>query len=157
MGARSVRRELPWSWHDAAGWPGQLARTRRWLARVRTTQDAVEATDFLFAFFQSCYSLRDWLPPSFKRGRVLHLFNTNAELRLCRDLANMTKHRALKGRTGTGRQPSIAREYADEGRGWLGGDSWLVVLSRGQKIDALELADRCLRLVQGFVEQPSQP
>lgn len=149
-----VERELPWSWHNSSGWEGQLERTKRWHSRMRASRSPDDAEDFVFAFFQNCYALREWFPRSgFDPTLVKELFSRTPELRLCRDLANMTKHGDLSRSPSTGRQPSIAREYVGAGQGWFGGDSCLVVLSRGQKVDALELADRCLKLVQTFLER----
>lgn len=72
--------------------------------------------------------------------------NNSIELRLCRDLSNMTKHFELSRLPATGREPSIAREYVGSGRGWFADDSVLVVLSQGRQFDMRELASRCLRL-----------
>jgi hypothetical protein len=143
-----VHRELPWSWHNSSGWEGQLERTKRWHSRLKSADTLEDAEDFVFTFFQNCYALREWLTRSaFDPTFVKELFTKTPELRLCRDLANLTKHGDLSRPPSTGRQPSIAREYVDPGHGWCGGDSRLVVLSQGRKIDAMNLADRCLEIV----------
>jgi hypothetical protein len=148
-----VSKELLWSWHSSRGWIGQLERTRRSRNRVGQAKDSDDATDFLFAFFQNCYALRDWLGLSFQKKAIDDLFDRNPALQLCRDVANMTKHQELAHAPSTGAEPSIAREYVGEGVGWFACDSHLVVLSRGRQLDALELADECLMLVENFVRQ----
>jgi hypothetical protein len=147
-----VRRELPWSWHRSPGWRGQLERVRRWHRRVNTAATPHDAEDYLYAFLQNCYHLRDWIsaeggPP------VDRLFDDIEELRLCRDVCNMTKHRHLTRPPATGAEPSLAREYAGQGRGWFGDDSTLVILSAGKKWDARELAGRCLAAWEDFLRE----
>jgi hypothetical protein len=118
---------------------------------VRATTDVDDASDFLFAFFQNCLALRDWLSPIFGEPKVVQLFEDNPELQLCRDIANMTKHQTLMHSPSSGSQPSIAREYTDPGESWYGGNSRLIILSQGESVDALELAGRCMDLLEGFV------
>ncbi len=149
---KSVERELPWSWHRSPGLRGQLERVRRWHRRLIAASSREDVEDFLYAFFQNCYHLRDWLqPPAFDRGLVERLFDENVELRICRDICNMTKHFELSKLPFTGREPSLAREYAGIGRGWFEDDSNLVVLSAGEKYDALRLASRCLEIWEDFL------
>jgi hypothetical protein len=151
--SKRVPKELPWSWHNSRGWPGQLDRTRRWRGRIGRATDPDDVTDFLFAFFQSCYALRDWLELSFEKKAINYLFDETPALQLCRDIANMTKHHRLTRPPSTGTEPSIAREYVDEGEGWFAGNSHLLVLSQGRQFDALELADECLMVVEDFVRR----
>ena len=147
-----VERELPWSWHRSSGWRGQWERIRRWHRRLIDAATPEEAEDFLYAFFQNCYSLRDWLaPPEFQTRDVNELFENSTDLRLCRDIANMTKHFELSRQPATGREPSLAREYAGPGQGWFEDDSNLVVLSDGKNLDARELAARCLAVLERFL------
>jgi hypothetical protein len=42
------------------GWRGQLARVRRWHTRLRTAPPE-DYLDFLYAFFQNCDHLSDWI------------------------------------------------------------------------------------------------
>jgi hypothetical protein len=64
-------------------------------------------------------------------------------LRLSADIANIAKHFDLTHPPRTERQLSFAREYVPGGAGWFGRDGRLVVLSRGEKLDVLDLVSDC--------------
>jgi hypothetical protein len=51
---------------EQEGWQGQLARVERWHLRAMSAVLAGEphAEDYIYAFFQSAYHLRDWLQNS---------------------------------------------------------------------------------------------
>lgn len=150
--SRKVERELPWSWHRSPRWRGHLDRVRRWHDRLMVATRPVDVEDFSYAFFQACHSLWDWLPEGeFPPDQVSQFVNNSIELRLCRDLSNMTKHFELSRPPATAREPSIAREYVGSERGWFADDSVLVVLSQGRKFDMRELATRCLRLWEEYL------
>lgn len=135
---------------------GRQGTSRRgahpWALRCSLT--AVEPSDrydFLHAFFENAFHLRDWLKDT---GAVSEqdldaFFATNAEMRLCRDLANAHKHYSLK-RPGQPAPPSEVREYLP-GMGNLDLDVSLVILSDGVKYDAFDLARRILRLWEVFI------
>jgi len=141
--------ELPWSWHKSLGWRGQLARVQRWQTRLHETQVIDDAEDYSIAFFQGCYHLRDWVlfDQAMPRPAVDLLFNNHAELRICGDLCNATKHRQLSFPKQS-REFSIGRAYRDPGSGWFGpGQSeTFTVLSDGQSYEVLSLVDTCVNL-----------
>ena len=143
-------RELPWSWHRSPGWRGQLERARRWHQRLLGATSLEDAEDFAYAFFQNCYYLRDWLSRA-DEGAADRLFRRHDALLLCRDLCNMTKHFELDQPASTENEPALAREYVGAGRGWFGKGSEFVVLSRGRKVDARDLAGECLQVIEDFV------
>lgn len=133
------------------GWRTQLERLRRWYHRLSTAVEPSDRYDFLHAFFENAFHLRDWLKDT---GAVSEqdldaFFAANAEMRLCRDLANAHKHYSLK-RPSQPAPPSEAREYLP-GMGNLGSDVLLVILSDGVRYDAFELAGRVLRLWDAFI------
>jgi len=147
--------ELPWSWHTSLGWRGQLERVRRWQKRLAATYDLTEAEDYLYVFFQNCYHLRDWLlsEKAVSQANLEQLFQVHAELRLCGDICNATKHVVLS----KPKQPcefSLAREYRGPGAGWFGQDKseTFVVLSSGQNYEARELAATCLEIWEHFLK-----
>lgn len=142
--------ELPWSLHRRRGWRTHWAQVKRWHARLMRAPNRADAEDFAYAFFQACYVLRDWLPrKDFPLLEVEAFIEKHAEMRLCRDLANMTKHGRLT-RSSTGREPSFAREYRSSGTGSFDSDSDLVLLSQWEKHDPREIATRCLTLWEQF-------
>lgn len=142
------------SLHKAGGWRGQWQRVRRWYSRVQIGEP-VDREDFLYAFFQNCASLRDWLkydrPESLAQRELEDLVKNHVELRLCQDISNATKHLQLS-------DPKMRREFA-QAREYVpapvsGGlpSSTIVLLADGQKYDALVLADRCIEIWHSFLE-----
>jgi len=148
--------ELPWSWHTSLGWRGQLKRIRRWQLRLRAAHDIRDAEDYMYAFFQLCYHLRDWLLSEkvLSESEVEQLFKRNVELRLCGDLANAIKHRKLN-RPKQPREPSLAREYCGAGGGWFGParSETFTVLSDGRSFEVRSLADKCLAVWEGALRK----
>ncbi|MFN0071071.1 MAG: hypothetical protein ACKVVP_06225 [Chloroflexota bacterium] len=148
-----VRTELPWSLHSSRGWRAQFERANRWYDRLIRTTNPQDAEDYLYAFFQAYYHLREWLLVSgYDRSAIERLFAERVELRLCQDLCNLTKHFRLTRTPAMEIQPVIVREYVGPGRGWCEDDSVLVVLSRGAKYDARQLASSCLGLWMTLLE-----
>lgn len=97
------------------GWQGQLARVERWQKRADAAINAgsADAEDFLLAFFQSAYHLRDWLLNSGATTKVNldALMHNTPALSLCRDVANGSKHLTLNATERTARV-GLMREYA---------------------------------------------
>jgi len=92
---------IPESLHAEGTWRAQYSRLCRWHQRVRALvrtegkrtapQDEL---DFIFAYFQTCFHLKEWL---WKSGAVSQaetdsLTNQHFEFKLCRDICNGTKH-----------------------------------------------------------------
>jgi hypothetical protein len=88
---------------EQEGWPGQLARVERWYRRASDVLDPgrrapeAEIVDFLYAFFQSAYHLRDWLLNSggASKAEIEALFADSPCLRFCADVCNGSKHFVL--------------------------------------------------------------
>jgi len=143
--------ELPWSWHKSHGYKAQLSRVRRWYRRLSSATVRDDIEDYLYAFFQNCYYLLEWLLSTkiVPQIDIESLFTDNVEMRLCQDICNATKHLSLS-KPKMPREFSLAREYVGSTGGWFGNEAVLVVLSQGKKYDAMELAHRCLSLWEGF-------
>jgi len=79
----------------------QFNRVKRFLNRIEAQdRDSTAYDDDLWAFFQNCYHLKDWIKndPSVGydiRNGVEVFVNNNKELRICADLANRSKHLEL--------------------------------------------------------------
>jgi len=143
---------IGWSTHRNDGWRGQFDRTSRWYERARRAAAAgtPELEDFVFAFFQNCYHLREWM---LQTGEASHreladFFAQHAELRLCRDICNGTKHLNLDSAS-VDANFSIGREYAPSEPG----HARLFVIANA-KYDLLDLATRCMELWRQFAERP---
>ena len=151
-----VGKEYPaGSIHRTNGWEGQLARMSRWLDRLLHAGTPTDAEDFLYAFFQNAHHLRDWAPGGKTTAEIDGFLNSHLATRICRDVANVTKHHELMRRPAQEYEPSILREYAGKNRGWYENDSRLVVVTNhnddGIVLDAREVARECLRLWCDFL------
>jgi hypothetical protein len=134
------------------GWQSQLDRIRRWYHRASNATDPTDRCDYLYAYFENAFHLRDWLQQTgaATEADLKTFFDANEEMRLCRDLANAHKHYSLIHRPSQSIPPSEVREYSPMG-GNLGSDVSLMILSAGEKADAFELAGRILQLWEGFI------
>jgi hypothetical protein len=141
---------LGWSLHMTGGWQAHLERVERWYRRAALAKEAHDQLDFLLAFFETSFSLRDWLldTGAVSQKEMEALFAKHVELRINRDLANSFKHHSIS-RHSQEQPPSIAIEYAPEFPTYRD-DSRLVILNEGIKYDALSLAKRCVSIWMEF-------
>ena len=86
-------------------WAEQWARVNRWLSVIEQTNAGRTHTresdayqDELYAFFQNCYHLKDWLKNSgaVTPDHVESFVRGSESLRICGDLCNGSKHLTLK-------------------------------------------------------------
>jgi hypothetical protein len=152
----TIPKEYPaGSIHSSLGWQGQFARVSRWLDRLMSVRSPKDAEDYLYAFFQNCYHLQDWVLTVHSQTDVDSFVKGSLPLRICRDVANLTKHFVLQRTPGQGHELSVLREYAGPGEGWFEGDTRLVIVTNykndGIVLDAREVARECLRLWCTFV------
>ena len=132
------------------GWRSHLERVERWYVGSKAAHNEHDQLDFLFAFFENSFSLRDRLidTGAVSQQQIDTLFSQHVELRINRDLANCLKHHSIN-HPSQEQPPSIAIEYAPE-QPTFRADRRLVVLSEGVKYDALELAGQCLAIWNDF-------
>jgi hypothetical protein len=148
--------------HKNLGWQGQYERVKRWHRKVqeigvrrKRADDTEEEHDYIYAFFQNCYHLRDWLQNS---GAVAQLplqafFRDNAPMQMCRDICNGTKHYEID-RPSVDSHFSVGREYVPAsapGNRPHVSESWFIICG-AEKLDLFELADSCMHLWDGFLE-----
>jgi len=146
-----IDKEFPLgSLHNRQGWEGQLARVARWFDRLVKAKSPIDAEDFLYSFFQNAHHLRDWEAAGKKTREIDEFLNSNLATRICRDVANLTKHHELTKPPSQEYEPSLLRAYAGTGLGWYDDDSCIVVATnyedKGIVLDAREVARECLRL-----------
>lgn len=152
--------ELGLSEHSGSGWKGQLARVARWHERVQSlgarddlSITPITAFDYLYAFFQNCYHLRDWLKNSgtLSESDLQSFMTDNEAMAVCRDIANGTKHLRITTPS-IDANPAFGREYHPAG--WPGkrpgtSESYFVLLEdrttkAESRFDLQDLAARCL-------------
>jgi hypothetical protein len=130
---------------------------------VRLTKETKEeCEDEVFSFFVNCYHIKDWLPRDRSlrvSGKLIRDFiDSHLELKICGDLCNGAKHCVLSRTPWTGSQPVLAgRLYESEGTNGVFHTikCKFTILSNGQFYDALELAQRCMALWDGFLASVS--
>ncbi len=130
----------------------QWERVLRWRSRCAqaVADDAgFDAFDFLFALFGGILQMRDWLTASRRdlQEEVADLFRGSENLALVRDLANGSKHMAITSYTVDG-AATIAREYWGQGR-----SRYVVPRPGGRNVEALVLADSCIRELRDFMAE----
>ena len=83
------------------GWRGQLARVKRFHAKLRPAfiypNESEAALDDYIVFFVFCYSIRDWMIAEDAASSVQldKQIQSSEFMRVCRDVANRTKHRRI--------------------------------------------------------------
>jgi len=87
----------------------QFERVKRWYERFKMTDSGRPHThpsdyyqDEVYAFFQNCHHLRDWILNddnlNIDAETLRNFINNHQELQICGDLCNGTKHLTLTGR-----------------------------------------------------------
>jgi hypothetical protein len=148
--------------HTRDGWCGQLDRLRRWHDRLHWLRShrgddylSWEDVDFVLAVLQNCCILREWLVRDGAVGEALigDFVSSHPELRVCRDIANGTKHFSVS-RPSVDAEFSILQEYVPAPVGGGEAGRRFVVIA-GDKYDMLALADRCVHLWERFISEHS--
>jgi hypothetical protein len=138
-------------------WKEQLARVRRWHMKTkRINRDRASVSDdeldVLFAFFQNCWHLYDWL----KNSNALSVqtlddfFREEETMKLCYDICIGTKHLRIAYPKASFNALAIAREYMGDDR--EEGKSQLILFRGGWRAMTL-LADECMSLVESFLHR----
>jgi hypothetical protein len=125
----------------------------RW--QERTTQalsggDGDTSYDFLYAFFQNCYHLTDWLISTGEatRPEIDAFVKGSMEMQLCKSVCNATKHLHLN-RPHLDVEPMIAREWDP----WTKAPKELALYGHGtgDRIPISELMQKCVLAWEGFL------
>jgi hypothetical protein len=140
----------------------QLARVHRFLTRVENSsvnpklelppEKQTEYEDMLYAFFQNCWHLKDWIKndaaaPSALRGPIENHYRQYLSLQLSADVANGTKHLKFNRppRLGAEVKPTIMLRFTESfptGETTSQGVQYVykIVDDAGNSFDALALA-----------------
>jgi hypothetical protein len=135
--------------HKKDGWKSQYARMCRWHQRLSDVRPQDEE-DFLFAFYMSCYHMRDWLCSDNAIGKSEWeaFLKQSIPLQRCRDLCNGAKHMNIRtDRESIDRNFMTGREYCSSDKTklffWMGTD----------KVDAYNLAADCKREIEKLLKE----
>jgi hypothetical protein len=154
---------IGWSVHRNGGWVGRLERSRRWQERLLNAAtdpngDDDDLLDFLYAFFQNCWHLHEWVDQTSNIPKdTLKSLASCEEMLICRDIANGTKHLTLKRKPGFDGEFSILREFAPD----LPRQQRWILIAQDKKYDLIALAAACLSgwqtLLQGATLLDANP
>ncbi len=146
---------IGWSIHKNDGWVGQFNRVKRWHSRLieasKGRHSKWDLEDFAFTFFQNCYHLRDWIgkTSSCPQKEIEKLMKDSNSLRLCRDIANGTKHESIdKDKASVDRYFSIGYEYAK-----LEPFGAKLFIIADDKYDLITFANECLNAWIDFLNR----
>lgn len=149
----------------------QLERTRRYFTRFKQLNDGMEHSapsemymDDIYAFFQNCYHLKDWLKndPAYTShtGQQIedHVTNTQS-LSICADICNGSKHLTFDRRPRSGDEPKMAKKVLTmDVTDSLSGDELPMMIKMqvevehaGNKLDAFQLATAALQSWESFI------
>lgn len=148
--------ELPMSVHTANGWIDQLKRMERYKERVYKANNEEESLDFLYAFFQNCYHLREWIPTFEKIEDNLwqeiwkSFLSKNECMRLCRDICNITKHLSIHNPSTTS-DIIITRKFLDDGTEFGKFLGWNLSV-RNKNYDLFNLMEDCSEAWKIFIK-----
>lgn len=154
---RWLKSGVPLSVHTSNGWYGQVERMERFKKRAIEAVNEDDSLDFSFAFFQSCYHLREWIPTfesidqavwNKKWGKFI---NENDSIKYCRDLSNVTKHMTIS-KASTTPNVVITRDFEEDesecGK-FLG---WTLHID-SKPIDFFKLMEQCTEAWKKFIKE----
>lgn len=144
----------------------QFKRMQRWYEHFKEIgqgtsheRSSEEYTDVVYAFFQNCYHLKDWiknddtikLPKGFD---IEDFINKNRCMRLLADICNGTKHLKLNMPERSKESPEF---YSKNYSLALGGQpvikvKWNIKTKTGN-IDAFQLATECVHKWEEFIKK----
>ena len=128
-----------------------MARVERWLKRIEATdRERTEYEDFLWAFFQNCWHLKDWIKndgklPATITGCVESDIRNYDSLKMCGDICNKSKHFELnrKPAIGATARGDIGVQVSDSLQGSetaaTSSINYKIVLADGSERDALDV------------------
>lgn len=135
----------------------QLGRVRRFLARLSEMRRASdEYDDDLWSYFQHCYHLRDWIindpaVPKLTKDAIVVGYSAIAELEVCGDLANGTKHSVLQHKDS---RPVSRNVTVGGGENF---QEWIIATADGRQYKSLELATACLQKWEALLTATGLP
>jgi hypothetical protein len=141
----------------------QFFRVKRWQERLKEisigradTRASDYYEDILYAFFQNCFHLKDWIVNSgaLSKNVVEDFINSNTDMKICRDLCNGSKHLIINNPS-IGKNVSIVRRDYSLSIG--GGPAEIKVHysvnAGGLPLDAYSLAESCVIHWEVFLKE----
>lgn len=155
---------------DPRSYTEQYQRMKRWYNRLRAIYEGIEHTvnsdyyqDEMYAFFQNCYHLKEWLkydPKVIVSNNAIEDFaNRGADcMRICGDLCNGSKHMVINSE-------KIDKDTGVKNRNYslqIGGGNPIASVKyniecQGEIYDALLLAECCIGEWDKFMNENDIP
>ncbi len=146
----------------------QWARTLRWFRRLENAKGR-DAEDFALVVLQQCWAMQDWMKKSLHEvtetsrtenrytQRDVEQLYQSIELRLCRDLANGSKHLDLNPEPSGAADPRLDALHAVIGREFECGDDGpgtrATVFAANGTHDLRELCAACVTQLREFLRR----
>ena len=126
--------------------------------------DTIDSLDVIYAFFQNCYHLKDWvksdssIPKELREG-VEQAINDNDSMVVCDCLANGTKHKIIEMHRRRKRiksivfRPTIAitavMDHPEKSKGRY---VWNLIVNDQEEIGGIDLARRCVGFWEAYLK-----
>jgi surface antigen len=146
----------------------QFERMKRWHNRLKEVISKTEHDresdyyeDIVYAFFQNCFHLKDWLLNSgdvIDPQEVNNFIESHDEMKICRDICNISKHLSIN-KPSIDSNTKIASKHIELN---LGSGVPTIAIAyeievNGKKYSAYELATKCLELWDQFLKDREKP
>lgn len=137
----------------------QFLRVKRWYKRLEDLKESNkhldDLEDFLYAFFQNCFHLKDWIIESgvLSRDIVNTFIESNTDMKICRDLCIDSKHLNIRN-SSIDSNISVSRSNCFVS---IGGSipkieiPYFIHVKGYTPLDAFALAGSCVVNWQGFL------
>jgi hypothetical protein len=143
----------------------QFDRVKRYHGRFAQLNAGMEMTmpsenyiDDIYAFFQNCYHLKDWLKkdPTFTKrtpAEIEDYITHTPSLAICADICNATKHLGLSVAPRSGAEPRFGRRefHAHVGIAHPTTAVKASIDHNGTTFDAFTLATECVQAWEAFI------
>ena len=147
-------------------WGDQYQRMVRWYkkfeeidrGKIDNAPDYFSYHDVVYAFFQNCYHLKDWIindaRRSLSKDLVEQFIEKNECMRICADICNGTKHLKLE-KSRSAKSPrlepfSIMIQLSEKGQ--IHKIKYSIDTTAGS-FDAFKLASECVEKWEEFIEK----
>jgi hypothetical protein len=146
----------------------QFERVKRYLSKFEEINDgkihdqsSSHYDDDVYAFFQACYHLKDWIrndPACSSWSNVEDYINNNPKLQICGDLCNALKHLVLDRHrstenpnfAGSGITLSIENGFGVDKEFYI--SIKYIISTNSGTIDAFALAEDCVKAWETFIQ-----
>jgi len=143
--------------HNIEGWKGQYSRMIRYYERTINAVDDIDRLDFALTFFQNCFHLKEWIQimgnieeKDWEQKWKIFISN-NDEMKICRDISNISKHLKLSQKPSIDKDIAIFREYDPFHEIGNGRENEWKIFVNGKKYSLPDLMISCINSWNRFI------